>query len=45
MALGLTQRPLKLLYTYPAVVIGMVYALVPFMIPRPWSLAIKYPKG
>lgn len=32
MGLGLTVEPLKLLYTYPAVVTGMVYALVPFMI-------------
>ncbi len=32
MGLGLTQEPLKLLYTYPAVVVGMVYALVQFMI-------------
>lgn len=32
MALGLTDAPLKLLYSYPAVLVGMVYALVPFMI-------------
>ena len=32
MGLGLTQEPLKLLYTYPAVVVGMVYALIQFMI-------------
>lgn len=31
MALHLTAKPLKLLYTYPAVVVGMVYALLPFM--------------
>ena len=31
MALHITQKPLKLLYTYPAVVVGMVYALLPFM--------------
>ena len=31
MGLNLTARPLKLLYTYPAVVIGMVYGLLPFM--------------
>lgn len=29
---GLTDEPLKLMYTYPAVLTGMVYALVPFMI-------------
>lgn len=32
MATGLTQRPIKLLYSYPAVVFGMIYALIPFMI-------------
>ena len=31
MALHLTNEPLKLLYTYPAVAVGMVYALLPFM--------------
>lgn len=38
---GLIQRPLKLLYTYPAVVVGMVYALVPFMILAVYSSAEK----
>lgn len=32
MFLGVIDRPLKLLYSYPAVLIGMVYALLPFMI-------------
>lgn len=32
MGIGLTDEPLKLMYTYPAVVTGMVYALIPFMI-------------
>ena len=32
MKFHLTQSPLKLLYSYPAVVVGMVYALLPFMI-------------
>lgn len=32
MGIGITQEPLKMLYTYPAVVAGMVYALLPFMI-------------
>lgn len=41
MALGLTDKPLKLLYTYPAVVIGMVYALVQFMILAVYSSAEK----
>ena len=31
MFLHLTSEPLKLLYTYPAVVVGMVYGLLPFM--------------
>lgn len=31
-ALGLAERPLKLLNTYGAVLLGMVYALIPFMI-------------
>ena len=30
--LRITDEPLRLLYTYPAVVTGMIYALVPFMI-------------
>lgn len=39
--LGLTQAPLKLLYTYPAVVVGMVYTLLPFMIFSVYSSAEK----
>jgi spermidine/putrescine transport system permease protein len=41
MALGLTTAPLKLLYTYGAVTVGMVYALVPFMIFSVYSSAEK----
>lgn len=41
MALHLTEKPLKLLYTYPAVVVGMVYALLPFMIFAVYSSAEK----
>lgn len=41
MALGITDAPLKLLYTYPAVVVGMVYALLPFMIFSVYSSAEK----
>lgn len=41
MALGVVQAPLKLLYTYTAVVAGMVYALVPFMIFSVYSSAEK----
>lgn len=29
---GVTNEPLRLLYTYPAVLVGMVYSLLPFMI-------------
>ena len=39
--LGLTGKPLKLLYSYPAVVVGMIYALVPFMIYSVYSSAEK----
>lgn len=39
--LGLIEKPLKLLYSYPAIVIGMVYALLPFMILSVYSSAEK----
>lgn len=41
MGTGITQKPLKLLYTYPAVVVGMIYALMPFMILAVYSSAEK----
>ncbi|MEF9970353.1 MAG: ABC transporter permease [Ruthenibacterium sp.] len=41
LGLGITQTPLKLLYTYPAVVVGMVYALLQFMILAVYSSAEK----
>jgi spermidine/putrescine transport system permease protein len=41
MGLGLTKEPLRLLYTYPAVVTGMIYALAPFMIYSVYSSAEK----
>lgn len=41
MGIGMTERSLKLLYTYPAVVVGMVYALLPFMILAVYSSAEK----
>ena len=41
MALHLTKAPLKLLYTYPAVAVGMIYALLPFMILSVYSSAEK----
>lgn len=41
MGLHITEKPLKLLYTYPAVVVGMIYALLPFMILSVYSSAEK----
>ena len=41
MGLGITDAPLKLLYTYPAVVVGMIYALLQFMIFAVYSSAEK----
>lgn len=41
MTLRITEQPLKLLYTYPAVVVGMVYTLLPFMIFSVYSSAEK----
>lgn len=41
MGLGITKAPLKLLYTYPAVVVGMCYALLPFMILAVYSSVEK----
>lgn len=41
MGLQITEKPLKLLYSYPAVVVGMIYALLPFMILAVYSSAEK----
>jgi len=41
MFFGVIDKPLKLLYTYPAVVVGMIYALLPFMILAVYSSAEK----
>ena len=41
MGLHITEAPLKLLYSYPAVVVGMVYSLLPFMILAVYSSAEK----
>ena len=41
MTLGLIEEPLKILYSYPAVVIGMVYALLPFMVLAVYSSVEK----
>jgi spermidine/putrescine transport system permease protein len=41
MFLGITDEPLKLLYTYPAVVVGMIYVLLPFMFLSVYQVAEK----
>lgn len=41
MALRITDEPLKLLYTYPAVVVGMIYVLLPFMFTSVYQVAEK----
>ena len=41
MTIHLTEKPLRLLYTYPAVVVGMIYALLPFMILSVYSSVEK----
>lgn len=41
MRLHVTEKPLRLLYTYPAVVVGMIYALLPFMILSVYSSVEK----
>lgn len=41
MGLGLTDSPLKLLFSYEAVVVGMIYALLPMMILSVYSSASK----
>lgn len=41
MGLHLTKSPLKLLYSYPAVVVGMIYLLLPFMILSVYSSVEK----
>ena len=39
--IGLVDEPLKLLYSYPAVILGMVYALLPVMILSVYSSVEK----
>ena len=39
--LRITKEPLRLLYTYPAVVTGMIYGLLPFMIYSVYASAEK----
>ncbi len=41
MGLGLVKEPLKILYSYPAVLTGMVYALLPFMMLAVYSSVEK----
>ncbi|MBE5962251.1 MAG: ABC transporter permease [Lachnospiraceae bacterium] len=41
MGLHITGSPLKLLYSYQAVVVGMIYALMPFMVLSVYSSAEK----
>lgn len=41
MLLGISKEPLKLLYSYPAVLVGMIYALLPFMILSVYSSTDK----
>lgn len=41
MGLGITSEPLRLLYSYPAVLVGMVYSLLPFMILSVYSSTDK----
>lgn len=41
MKLGILEEPLKILYSYPAVVIGMIYALLPFLVLAVYSSAEK----
>lgn len=41
MMLGITEDPLKLLYSYPAVLVGMIYSLLPFMILSVYSSTDK----
>ena len=45
MGAGITGKPLKLLYTYPAAAVGMIYALLPFMIYAVFASAEKMDWG
>ena len=45
MRLRITSEPLRLLYTYPAVITGMIYGLLPFMIYSVFSSAEKLDPG
>lgn len=41
MGIGITKQPLRLLYSYPAVLSGMIYTLLPFMILSVYSSTEK----
>ncbi len=41
MGLHITKEPLKFLYSYPAVVVGMIYVLLPFMFTSVYQVAEK----
>ena len=45
MGLGFIREPLRLLYSYPAVLTGMVYVLLPFMIYSVYTSAEKLDRG
>ena len=45
LALGFIREPLRLLYSYPAVITGMVYVLLPFMIYSVYTSAEKLDLG
>ena len=39
--LGIIEKPLSILYRYPAIVIGMIFVLLPFLIMSVYSSAVK----
>ncbi|MDD7218735.1 MAG: ABC transporter permease [Clostridia bacterium] len=39
--LGIIKEPLSILYSYPAIIVGMVYVLLPFMVMSVYSSAEK----
>ena len=45
MRLGIIKEPLRLLYSFPAVITGMVYVLIPFMIYSVYTSAEKLDWG
>jgi spermidine/putrescine transport system permease protein len=45
LGLGFIREPLRLLYSYPAVITGMVYVLLPFMIYSVYTSAEKLDMG